>query len=127
MEHIKFISEKMHVVGRLLGREVKKEYIVTKHQLDRVAEGKGLTLSKEQKMVSEIMERNVDEPICRFSVIANGCRVIAECDRWTYSLVLIDGDNVQIIASGKYSKSFEEDFLAGIVCVTFMVGGNILC
>ena len=127
MGNIKFILDKMYKFGRLYNRQVKKEYIVTKHQLDRVAEGKGLTLSEEQKMASEIMERNVDEPICRFSVIANGCRVIAECDRWTYSLVLIDGDEVQIIASGKYSNSFEEDFLAGIVCVTFIVGGNILC
>lgn len=127
MENIKFILDKMYKFGRLYNRQVKKEYIVTKHQLDRVAEGKGLTLSEEQKMVSEIMGRNVDEPICRFSVVANGFKVVAECDRWTYSLVLIHDDEVRVIASDKYTDSFEEDFLAGIVCVTFIVGGNILC
>lgn len=127
MEHIKFILDKMVKFGRLYNREVKKEYIVTKHQLDRVAEGKGLTLSREQKMASEIMERNVDEPICRFSVIVNDFKVIAECDRWTYSLVLVYDDEVQVMANGKYTDHFEEDFVADIVCATFVVGGDILC
>lgn len=127
MENIKFILDKMIKFGRLYNRQVKKEYIVTKHQLDRVAEGKGLTLSKEQKMASDIMERNVDEPICRFSVFVDDFRLVAECDRWTYSLVLIHDDVVQVMASGKYTESFVEDFIAGIVCATFIVGGDSLC
>lgn len=33
MENIKFILDKMIKFGRLYNRQVKKEYIVTKHQL----------------------------------------------------------------------------------------------
>ncbi len=122
MENIKFILSKMYQLGHLYHREVKKEYIVTKPQLDRVAGGKGLTISEEQKRLSAVVGRNIDEPICRFSVFFNNCKVVAECDRWTYTLVFIQNNQVDVVVSGKYTDTFKEEFVSGIAWASVWVG-----
>ncbi len=127
MEKIKFIETRMERACDLFGGvPLKKEYVVSKSQLDRVAAGYGLTLSKEQKLISALLGGNYDEPICRYSFKVGGKKVIAECDRWTYKLIIEEDDQIRLVGKGECNEeSFREDFVTDLVCVTVLVGGGL--